>query len=182
MTRSVINGIGELKLSNGFAYKGKFESGLRSGNGCMYILDGSYSMSGCFENDKPTLEANQVLFDLVSPFFEEETVVDPKAKKDPKAPKKDAPFTEAEEAQYGARKIYLECKSDQEPREIKFTLRMVYQGPDYEDPNPPEEDEASKKKPPAKGAVAEEPKVRMLTPDPIPLDNEHGRVFALELG
>jgi len=53
----------------------------------------------------------------------------------------------------------------------------VYQGPDYEDPNPPEEDETAKKKPPPKGAVPEEPKIRMITPEPIPLDNEHGRVF-----
>ena len=67
-----------------------------------------------------------MLFDLISPIGEEEVVVDPKAKKDPKAPKKDAPFTEEEEAQYGAKKIYLECKSDLEPKEIKFTLRIVY--------------------------------------------------------
>lgn len=74
-------------------------------------------------------------------------MVDPKAKKDPKAPKKDAIFTEEEEAQYGSRKLCLECKSDVQPKEVKFTLRMVYQGADYEDPNPPTEDEKAKKKP-----------------------------------
>ena len=91
-----------------------------------------------------------MLFDLVSPAIEEEVVVDPKAKKDPKAVKKDSPFTEEEEAQYGSKKIYLECKSDVEPKEVKFTLKVVFQGPDYEDPNPPEEDDKAKKKP-AKG-------------------------------
>ena len=69
-----------------------------------------------------------------------------------------------------------------EPKEVKFTLRIVYQGPDYEDPNPPEEDETAKKKPAGKTAAVEEPKIRMITPEPIPLENEHGRVFALELG
>ena len=69
-----------------------------------------------------------------------------------------------------------------EPKEIKFTLRIVYQGPEYEDPNPPEEDEAAKKKPSGKGAAAEEPKIRMITPEPVLMEQEHGRVFALELG
>ena len=122
-----------------------------------------------------------MLFELQSPFVEEE-VVDPKAKKDPKAVKKDAPFTEEEEAQYGNRKIYLEHKSDLEPKEVKFTLRMVYQGPDYEDPNPPEEDEKAKKKPAKGAAVPEEPEIRMITPEPVLLEQESGRVFALELG
>ena len=123
-----------------------------------------------------------MLFELVSPFFEEE-VVDPKAKKDPKAVKKDAPFTEEEEAQYGNKKIFLECKSDVEPKEVRFRLRIVHQGPDFEDPNPPEEDEKAKKKPPAKGAsIPDEPEIRMITPDPIRMEQEQGRVFAVELG
>ena len=111
-----------------------------------------------------------MLFGLIAPVSEEEVVVDPKAKKDAKAVKKDAPFTEEEDAQYGAKKIYLECKSDVEPKEVKFNLKMVYQGPDYEDPNPPEEDEKTKKKPAGKGVVVpEEPEIRYLTPDPVPL-------------
>jgi len=121
-----------------------------------------------------------VIFNLLSPEVEDE-VVDPKAKKDSKAVKKDAPFTEEEEALYGSRKIYLECKTDTEPKEVRFTLKIVYQGPEYEDPNPPEEDEKNKKKP-AKGHVDAEPEVRMILPDPIPLENESGRVFAIELG
>lgn len=68
-----------------------------------------------------------------------------------------------------------------EPKEIRFKLSMVYQGPDYEDPNPPEED-LTVKKPKGKGAaVPEEPEIRMITPEPVPLDQEGGRVYSLEL-
>ena len=120
-----IHGIGELKRPNGFAYAGKCDHGKRSGAGRFYIQDGAYSLEGNFEDDEPTLTANKVLFELISPFVEEE-VVDPKAKKDPKAVKKDAPFTEQEEAQYGEKKIYLECKTAEEPKEVKFALTIVY--------------------------------------------------------
>ena len=58
---------------------------------------------------------------------------------------------------------------------------MVYQGPDYEDPNPPEEDEKAKAKKGKKDAP-DEPEVRMITPEPIALEQESGRVFAVELG
>ena len=118
--------------------------------------------------------ANQILFELRSPEPEEE-VVDPKAKKDAKAVKKDAPFTEEEEQLYGHKKIYIECKTDVEPKELAFDLRIVYQGPEYEDPNPPEEDEKDKKKNPKKGAAAEEPEIRMIKPDPVQMHNESGR-------
>lgn len=97
MKQGKIDGIGELKLSNGFGYAGKFENGKRHGTGRFYIQGTDYSLEGLFENDDPTLTANKVLFNLISPEFEEE-VVDPKAKKDPKAPKKDAMFSEEEEA------------------------------------------------------------------------------------
>jgi len=53
-------------------------------------------LEGDFDNDKPSIQANEILFEMVSPTPEEE-VLDPKAKKDPKAVKKDAPFTEEEE-------------------------------------------------------------------------------------
>ena len=180
VSKGVLHGIGELKLSNGFGYAGKFENGKRHGTGRFYIQNQSYSLEGVYENDEPMLEANKVLFELNSPVLEEEPV-DPKAKKDPKAPKKDAPFTEEEEAKYGDKKILLECKSDAEPKEIRFKLKMVYQGPDYEDPNPPEEDEKAKAKKGKKDAP-DEPEVRMITPEPIALDQECGRVFAVELG
>ena len=53
-----MNGIGELKEANGFAYAGKFENGLKNGTGRFYIQETNYSLEGMFENDKPTLEAN----------------------------------------------------------------------------------------------------------------------------
>jgi hypothetical protein len=64
---------------------------------------------------------------------------------------------------------------------------MMYQGPDYEDPNPPEEviPDPKAKKPPAKGAppVPDEPAPpRMITPAPVVMEKESGRTFRIELG
>ena len=53
-----MNGIGELKQPNRFAYACKFENGIKQGMGRFYIMNGSYSLEGTFENDKPTMEAN----------------------------------------------------------------------------------------------------------------------------
>ena len=68
-----------------------------------------------------------MLFSLVSPQPEdyEEVPADPKAKKDPKnqGAKK---FTEEEEEQHGSKKIYIESKSDIEPKELKIQLKMVF--------------------------------------------------------
>jgi hypothetical protein len=63
----------------------------------------------------------------------------------------------------------------------------LYQGPDYEDPNPPEEviPDPKAKKPAAKGApaVPDEPAPpRMITPSPVVMENESGRTFRVELG
>ena len=62
-----------------------------------------------------------MLFELISPQPEdyEEVVADPKAKKDPKA-QAQKKFTDEEEEQYGHKKIYIEHKSDVEPKELKF--------------------------------------------------------------
>lgn len=57
-------------------------------------------------------------------------------------------------------------------------MKIVYQGEAYEDPNPPEEDEKTKKK----GKDPNEPDIRMITPDPILLEGEMGREFSFELG
>ena len=37
VSKGVLHGIGELKLSNGFGYAGKFENGKRHGTGRFYI-------------------------------------------------------------------------------------------------------------------------------------------------
>ena len=101
-----------------------------------------------------------------------EEVVDPKAKKDPKGqPAKEPNFTEEEEATYGARKIYVEYKPDaEEQQEIAFKIKILYQGPEYEDPNPPATEDI-KKPPTNKGkkdaVVTEEPLIRMIKPDAV---------------
>ena len=90
-------------------------------------------------------------------------------------------------------KIYYEYKTPTEGetlREIAFDMQIVYQGPDIEDPNPPEEDEAAKKvkEKAAKGkgnekpSELEKPEPRMIKQDPITMENEHGREFQLEIG
>jgi hypothetical protein len=58
-------------------------------------------------------------------------------------------------------------------------LTVIHQAPAYEDPNPPEEDEAAKKK---KGKDPGEPEIRMITPDPEVMIKEQGREFEIELG
>lgn len=63
----------------------------------------------------------------------------------------------------------------------------MYQGPDYEDPNPPEEpvpDPKAKGKP-VKGAPppSDEPlPPKMITPPPVVMEKESGRQFRVELG
>ena len=74
------------------------------------------------------------------------------------------------------------------PNKIEFELHIVYQGPPFEDPNPPPVEEkpvpAKGGKVPPKGQPAEEVKhePRMITPDPVIMINESGRTFEFELG
>lgn len=116
-----------------------------------------------------------------------QAVADPKAKggKGP-ADTKEPTFTEEEEATYGNRKIYLEYKPElEEQQEVAFNIKVFYQGPEYEDPNPPKEEEVVKK-PPAKGKPAEvvvsAPQIRMIKPESVLQQNESGRTFQFEIG
>jgi len=67
-------------------------------------------------------------------------------------------------------------------------MHMVFQGAPYEDPNPPPVEE--KQAAPAKGGKAPagkpveeaKPEIRMITPDPVLMVNESGRLFEVELG
>ena len=68
---------------------------------------------------------------------------------------------------------------NEEQRVLTFEMKVVYQGESYEDPNPPEEDEAAKKK---KGKDPNESEIRMITPEAILLEGEMGREFSFELG
>lgn len=65
---------------------------------------------------------------------------------------------------------------------LNLIVKIVYQGPDYPDPNPPPPD--PKKKPAVKrGAkdAPEEPEIPMITPPPVLLKEESGRQFRVEL-
>ena len=86
LKKGVPDGIGELKTNEGFGYAGNFVDGKKQGSGKFYIIDGEYTLEGEFENGEAKLQANDMLFSLVSPQPEdyEEVVADPKAKKDPK--------------------------------------------------------------------------------------------------
>lgn len=139
-------------------------------------------------DDRPEIYPNESQFELISPTEPKEEVTDPKAK----AAKKDvvvkeSNFTEEEEATFGPHKIYVEYKPDAEEQpEIAFNINTFYQGPEYEDPNPPEEEEV-KKKPAAKGtkpaeATNDKPAVRMIKPDPVLMTSESGRTFQFEIG
>lgn len=76
---------------------------------------------------------------------------------------------------------------------MEFELHIVYQGPPYEDPNPPPVEEDPKKlaaaaknakgAKPGAPAMPDEPEPkRMITPDPLIMANENGRCFEFELG
>ena len=96
---------------------------------------------------------------------------------------KESNFTEEEEATYGQRKIFVEYRpTAPEQQEIAFNLKVMYQGPEYVDPNPPPVEEVVKKPAPIKGkvvaaAVPEEPVIRMIKPEPIVFSQESGRTF-----
>lgn len=67
-------------------------------------------------------------------------------------------------------------------------MHIVFQGQPYEDPNPPpvEEKQAAPAKggkaAPGKPAEEAKPEIRMITPDPVLMTNESGRLFEIELG
>lgn len=109
-------------------------------------------------------------FELISPEVKEE-VVDPKAKKDPKAGAK-TDFTEEEETKYENRILYQIGDSTllEEPQVIAFNLKCIYQGPDVEDTTPVEEDPKAVKKPPKTGETLEQPSIRYTSPDPVVLE------------
>lgn len=188
--KGIPNGIGELKMSNGFAYSGNFKQDKRHGPGKMYIQGASYRLEGEFDEDTPCVYPNEVLTEIVQ-FAEEEGSTQDAKGKGKKMVQKDSQFTEEEEAQYGQMKIYYEYKTPVEGevlKEVAFDMSIVYQGPDIEDPNPPEEDEAAKKvkekakKGNEKPSELEKPEPKMIAQEPVVMENEHGREFQLEIG
>lgn len=177
VVRGVMTGNGFLQKTDNTSYKGDFKEGKLHGEGTFYIENGTYSLTGKFNEGVPEVQASKYLLNIVSPEEEEE---DPKAKKDPKKGAA-APVDEGE-GTGNTLKILLDTTNPNEARRIvEFNVEVVFQGEPYEDPNPPEEEEAKGKKKGGKEAAAE-PEVRMITPPPIPMDNEQGREFQIELG
>ena len=71
--------------ADGFGYSGEFRQGSKEGIGKLFITNGSYILDATFKENRPENFPNEVQFELISPIEHKEEVVDPKAKKDPKA-------------------------------------------------------------------------------------------------
>lgn len=86
---------------------------------------------------------------------------------------------EESQASLNALKVHIDVSNpDEAKRKLGIEIQLFYQGPDYEDPNPPAEEvnpvAAKKGKAPAKEEPAQ-PVIRMITPDPVLMTNESGR-------
>lgn len=184
----VINGVmtgqGFLQCQNGKCYSGQFKDGKLNGEGKYFVKEGTYSFESSFIKGEPEIKANKLLVDIISPVPEVEEVTKGQKKADPK---KGAPQTSAPEVDEGIPtnneiKVVIDNSNpNEDQKKLTFKIQVVYQGEQYEDPNPPEIDEAAKKKA-VKGKEAEEPEVRMIIPQPKVMDKENGRTFKIELG
>jgi hypothetical protein len=76
-----MTGQGFLEKAANQSFEGMFKDGKLHGEGKYFIHEGSYYLQSKWDNGVPEHEANKLLFEVVSPFKEEE---DPKAKKDAK--------------------------------------------------------------------------------------------------
>eukprot|EP00347_Sterkiella_histriomuscorum_P017342 403349752 len=192
VVKGIMQGKGQLTQLDKTVYEGYFENNKREGMGRFYVMGSTYTLVSNYKDNKPEFEANQILFKLIKKEEEEEQKIDPKAKgkPDPKAQLKKGGQAEEDKEEEGKNKIVYEV--GKENNFIEFELHIVYQGPPFEDPNPPpiEEDPkklaaAAKNAKGAKGQPAQpdepEPK-RMITPDPLVMVNENGRNFEFELG
>lgn len=180
-----MTGNGFLQCASGKCFEGQFSDGKLHGDGKFFVKDGSYSLEGKFTQGQPELQANKYLFKVVTPVPEADDA--PKAggggKKDPKkGPQPTAPvIDEGIETGNEIRISIDNANPDETQRVLSFSLTVVFQGEAFEDPNPPEVDDAAKKKAP-KGKEADEPEVRMITPAPVTMEQENGRQFAIQLG
>lgn len=164
-------------------YEGDFKNELKEGQGVISVQGSNYHFESEFKEDKPVFEANKILF-MPPKKQEEEEVKDPKAKGGAKGKK----GQEEEQVDDGRNKIqyeYVRAKEGEEEKpdqkEIEFELHIVFQAEAYEDLNPSTEEE----KKPAKGKGAkptDEPEIRMITPDPVVMEKESGRLFEILMG
>jgi len=107
-------------------YEGEFVEAKRQGLGKFYAMKGVYVYEGRFEDDKQTKIPNQLLY------YQEPKEEEPEDKK-----KKDNKKGEPEEDENPNKIVYEVGVS--EP--IRIELRAVFQGEDYEDDTPPDEEE-----------------------------------------
>ena len=164
--RGVIHGKGEYRyLETKMCYEGDFIDAKREGQGKFYAMNEGYVYTGEFKDDKPSIMPNQMIF------YQEILEEDPEDKK-----KKDKKG-DLEENE-NPNKLTYEIGVT-EP--LKIELRHVFQGEDYEDDTPLDEEEL-KKQAAKKGKGNDEPEVRMVTPDPIIVTQESGRKIEIELG
>lgn len=150
-----MHGQGTLTHLDKTVYEGTFENGKRHGTGRFHIKGSTYSLVSNFVDNKPEYEGNQLIYKLIQKEEVVEPKVDPKAKKvDPKAAaKKGAPVEEDKDAENKLKIVY---ETGKESNFIEFELHVVFQGPPYEDPNPPPIEEDPKKAK-GKGKAAQEP-------------------------
>ena len=164
MDEGDITGRGEYKsVSKQSTYYGHFVDGQRAGNG-KYTTAMGYELDCAWDEDKPETFPTHLKFVPPEPVEEE----------DPKKAKK------GEEEDPNPNK--LKYKEGQEAP-LSFELHFEYQGPDYENPEPPtEEEEKEYEKERKKQGDDWEPPVRMITPDPVLVEVESGRKLEFEIG
>jgi len=173
VVRGVMTGNGFLQCSNKDSFRGEFKDGKLNGSGCFFVEGGTFQLSGNYTDGVPDRETTNYVLSVTSPCEEAE---DPKAKKDPK---KAAPVADEVEGQGHPHKVVIDvCKEEEDKKTLGLCLTVVFQGPDYEE-EVPEDDDPKKKK--TKGDN-DEPEMRSVTPDPITMENEDGREFEVELG
>lgn len=133
-------------------------------------------MAGKWTNGQAEFEANKYLLDVLSPPEEEEEPNKGKGK----PPAKGAAPVE-EDVFLNDKRIKIDVQNpDEAKRKLGIAIKVVFQGPDYEDPNPPEKDPNDAKKKGKNEPV--EPEIRMITPEPMTMVNENGRLFEFQLG
>ena len=149
-----MHGKGQLTSLDKTVYEGHFVDGKKEGAGRFFVQGGTYSLVSNFKDNKPEFEANQMLYKPLKKEEEEEVKVDPKAKggkpdpknaKKPVRPIKNVDGCQVEEEKEEEGKIKISYEAGKENHFIEFDLHIVYQGPPYEDPNPPPVEEDPKK-------------------------------------
>eukprot|EP01016_Furgasonia_blochmanni_P026880 TRINITY_DN2842_c0_g1_i2.p1 TRINITY_DN2842_c0_g1~~TRINITY_DN2842_c0_g1_i2.p1 ORF type:complete len:344 (+),score=60.74 TRINITY_DN2842_c0_g1_i2:754-1785(+) len=171
------------KKEEGSCYEGEWKEDKRDGTGVISYNSSLYTYSGVWKGDLPELIPNKLLFinERMDEYGENVSMI---SKPDAKKAGPDAVVEKPSMTTF----IFELCG-----KPIDIELQIVYQGPDYEDqnkPTPEQIDEMVKQvmkdqkkggKRDPKEIQAELMKPKMLTPDPIIVTAENGRVITFEL-